>query len=173
MYGKIRNTVALGWIFLALAVGAQEGEPPAATEEKAKAATLVVEEFVIDPAAPAVDTLCKLRVKVRNSGTATATSLGFRVAVGGKNLKVYERQLFMDALPPGKSTEVQLFNFWTTESLRPAPKDGKLKVVVELREAQEVEITTDDEGTEVWNLGDAIPGLPSSVEKVFDLGASK
>ncbi len=126
--------------------------------------TLAITAIAVEPEGPAVDTLCRVRVTVRNTGPATVSALYFRVAVNGADLEVYENQVFMDRLDAGAETEVVLYNFWTTESRRPAPADGKLQLVVELREAQLVEITTEDDGTEVWTLGDAVAGLPVSKE---------
>lgn len=144
--------------------------PAQETGEKDAAASLSLEAVEVEPAAPAADTLCRLSVKLRNAGTGTATALGFSVRLGGQELAVYGNQLFMQAVPPGATTEVQLYNFWTTETGRSAPADGKLRVEVRLLEATWVTIEKDEEGTEVWTLGDPVPDLPVAREITVPLG---
>jgi hypothetical protein len=65
-------------------------------------------------------------------------------------------------LPPEEVTEVRLYNFWTTETGRPAPADGRLAVAVELTEAHWYRIAEDDEGVEVWTPLEPVSGLPSA-----------
>ncbi|HEX9734713.1 MAG TPA: hypothetical protein VGG06_22300 [Thermoanaerobaculia bacterium] len=130
---------------------------------------LAIEAVRIEPSAPAADTLCQLRVVVRNAAERPVSALDFGVALGGTQLKVYDQQLFLENLAPGATTEIRLYNFWTTETGRPAPADGKLRVTVTLRAAQWVAITTEDDGTEVWTLGEPVPGLPVEKELVVPL----
>jgi len=113
----------------------------------------------VTPATPGADTLCELRVDVINRGEHIASQLAFAVKVNGKELPVYRNQLFMQRLDPGKTTTVRLYNFWTTESTRPAPKDGKYRIEVTLREAKWYEIATKD-GVEDWTPLSAVAGLP-------------
>ncbi len=123
---------------------------------------LSIEEIVVEPSQPAADTLCKLRVKLGNTGPEIASQLAFKVALNGQDLGVYGNQLFMFPVVPGEPNEVKLYNFWTTETSRAMPADGKLKVEVTLTEARWMKIADDAEGVEVWTpLGD-VPGLPVS-----------
>ncbi len=151
---------------LALALLATFGVIPGATaqntEEAPKAAPspLTIEAIEVTPAKPDVDTLCQLKVRLRNHGERPISGLGFTVTVAGQPLTVYKNQLFYQLLPAGEVTEVALFNFWTTETGRPAPKDGKLPVVVSLTEATWIDLSTDKEGVEVWKILEPIPGLP-------------
>lgn len=128
--------------------------------KKTPTSPLSLEAILIEPSTPAIDTLCQLRVQVKNSAKKTISALDFGVSIGGQPLKVYEQQLFLESLEPGTMAEVHLYNFWTTETGRGAPKNGKLQLEVTLREAQWVEVTTEEDGTEVWTLGDKVPGLP-------------
>jgi hypothetical protein len=116
----------------------------------------------VQPGSPGIDTLCQLRVQVRNRGERIASQLAFQVRVNGHELPVYRNQLFMQALPPGEVSEVRLYNFWTTETGRPAPEDGRLRVEVVLTEAHWYSIAEDDDGVEVWSPLEAVPGLPAS-----------
>ena len=56
--------------------------------------------------------------------------------------------------------DLRLFNFWTSDSQRPAPTDGELDVRVRLVEAQWVDVRVEEDGTEVWALDGSVPGLP-------------
>lgn len=145
----------VGWS-LVLALGAGAQVPEGAT------APLEVESIVIVPDPPAAETLCKLRVRIRNGSDKAISGLELRVALGGQELAVYRNQLFMDLLAARATTEIELFNFWTTESARPALADGKLRLEVSLERASWLEITTAEDGTETWTLQDGVPGLPSA-----------
>lgn len=147
-------------------------EPPAAEDAAKAPPVLTLEAIEIEPSDPGVDTLCQLRVTVENIAERPVTALAFDVEIGGTKLPVYDRQLFLETLPPGKTTEIRLYNFWTTETGRPAPKDGKLVLRVVLREAQWVELSTEEDGTEVWDLGEQVPGLPVEVKLEVGLGGA-
>ncbi len=137
------------------AVVAQEEETTEATPPP-----LTLEAIEVTPAKPAVDTLCRLKVRLRNTGKRPISGMAFTVTVAGHPLSVYKNQLFYQLLPAGETSEVALFNFWTTETGRPAPKDGKLPVEVSLTEATWIDLSTDEDGVEVWKIQEAIPGLP-------------
>jgi len=134
--------------------GAQEEGKPAAPR-------LSVEGVTVTPSDPGVDTLCKLSVKLKNGGEQTASLLAFTVAISGHKLPVYDTELFALPLAPGATTEVPLFNFWSTETGRPAPGDGNLRVEVSLTEAQWVKIEMEDE-VEVWTPVGPVAGLPAA-----------
>ncbi len=148
------------WVALGLSPQAlaQDDE----TAAKAAPPPLTLEAIEVTPAKPKVDTLCQLKVRIRNRGKRPISGIAFAVTVAGLPLRVYQNQLFYQLLPAGETTEVALFNFWTTETGRPAPKDGKLPVEVSITEATWIDLSTDDEGVEVWKIQEAIPGLPVS-----------
>lgn len=146
------------------AVGAQEAAP----------AKLAITQVTVEPQAIAADTLCKLRVTVRNDGDEIASQLGFDVRLNGQSLTVYDNQLFMYAVPAGGELEIPLYNFWSTETSRPEmPGNGKYVVEVDLREAQWMDISMEkemverageqvEEEVEVWTPLGAIEALPVS-----------
>jgi hypothetical protein len=110
---------------------------------------------------PGPDTLCKLTVVLANHGDRTASQLGFRVELNGESLVVYDNQLFMYPVQPGETTEIPLYNFWTTETSRPdMPAGGAYEVAVTLHEAQWTDISVDEEGVEVWKPLGPVEGLP-------------
>ncbi len=142
-----------------------------ASEEAAKP-LLTVEAVEVEPAAPGPDTLCRLRVQLRNRGDQIASQLGFAVSINGQPLGVYGNQLFMYPVMPGTTEEISLYNFWTTETSRPMPADGKLRVEVSLREAiwARMTIEEDEEGEiEVWTPIGPVEGLPVSASVTLEM----
>lgn len=134
------------------------GAAVAASEEKLP--SLRLESVEILPAKPAPDTLCKLRIKIRNSGTQTASRLALNVRINGERIPGYDNLLLFQPLAPGATTDVPLYNFWSTETSRPRPKDGKLAVEVEIRKAEWMKLEKDQSGAEVWTPAGEVPGLP-------------
>lgn len=155
-------------VVVAALLAGQAVVPVASAEEP----EVVIEGIEVTPASPGAETLCQLNATVRNGGSRAVYSFGFDVELNGQALPVYEKQLFLQVIEAGESEEVALYNFWTSESGRPAPADGKLEVLVRLREARWVEISEveeDGEAVEVWTpLGD-VPGLPQTVSLALSL----
>jgi hypothetical protein len=129
---------------------------------------ITVEAVVVEPQKPAADTLCKLAVRLQNHGDQMASQLGFKVTINGQEIAVYSNHLFMFPLAAETTGELSLFNFWSTESSRAMPKDGKLAIEVSLIEAKwtTVEVT---EGEELWTATGDVPGLPSSNSVVLEM----
>jgi len=155
---------------------AQETPAPSSDEASADAPKPMVTIASVEVAAPAgktlgPDTLARLTVKLANRGTRTASVLAFTVEVAGHELPVYGNQVFLKPIPPGEPVELQLYNFWTSETGRPAPADGKMKVEVTLREARWVEVTQ-EEDTEVWTPKEPVEGLPVSASTTVALSGS-
>jgi len=154
--------------FIAVAAVAVGGQGLAAEDEP----EVVLAGIEVDPAAPGADTLCKLTARIANNGGRAVYSFGFDVELNGKPLRVYEKQLFLQVIDEGQSEDVALYNFWTSETGRPAPADGRLEVLVRLREARWVEVSQveeDGETIEVWTpVGDVV-GLPLTASLVLEL----
>lgn len=145
-------TFALTTLVLPVELTAQESPPP-----------VRVVEIRIEPEKPGPDTLCRLTAVIENTSERPVSQLAFEVRLDEQPLEVYERQLFYQLLPAGESSEVRLFNFWTSEEGRPAPADGKLTVEVTLAAAQfmKVELSRDDQGEiETWTPQGEVPRLP-------------
>ncbi|MDH3253567.1 MAG: hypothetical protein OEM62_01135 [Acidobacteriota bacterium] len=122
---------------------------------------LAIEAVIVEPEKPGADTLCRLRIRILNRGERIASQLGFTVTINGTDIPVYSNQLFMFPLDPGTTSELALFNFWTTETSRPMPADGKLRIEVALREAQWTKIEMVEE-VETWTPLGPVTGLPVS-----------
>ena len=132
-----------------------------AGEDKPAGPALSLQAVQIEPGAPGPDTLCHLTVTVKNRGDRPASALEFTVKVGGAALPAYRDRLFLEAVEPGASRQVHLFNFWSTETGRPAPADGRLAVEVTLTGASWMKRETKN-GATVWTPTGAVAGLPSS-----------
>jgi hypothetical protein len=131
---------------------------------------LSIEAVKVEPASPAPDTLCRLSVTVRNAGTRRASAFEIAVRINGQELPAYKSRLYLQPIEPGATGEIRLFNFWSSETGRPAPQDGKLAVEVTLTRAAWVEKETKD-GAEIWTPAGAVEGLP--VSKTANLTMAK
>jgi hypothetical protein len=156
--------VALAGLALVLASGPARAAEPA---EGAKS-PVTVATVSVTPDSPGADTLCKLRVTLKNAGAKAVSAFGFQVKINGKALPVYDKQRYLDPIDPGDSQEIPLFNFWTSETGRPYPADGSVTVEVSLTEARYVEKRMEGD-MPVWTLKDPVEGLPSTqtVRKPF------
>jgi hypothetical protein len=155
---------ALALVVLALLALALAGA------DKPAAPSLSMESIQVEPASPGPDTLCHLTVTLKNQGDRPASALEFTVKVGFTSLPAYRDRLFLEAVEPGASRQVKLFNFWSTETGRPAPADRKLAVEVSLTAASWMKRETKN-GATVWTPAGAVAGLPSS--KSVTLGMAK
>ena len=152
----------------AAALAAGLGAAPLLQGQGGKAAPLVtVEAVIVEPSGRAVgeqtigpETLCKLRVKLRNGGTHKASSFLFGVKVNGQAVNTYDKTVYMQAIDPGSAGEIELHNFYSSEPGGPAPKDGSLTVEITLREARWVELKKDGQAV-VWTPVGEVKGLPS------------
>jgi len=134
------------------------GGAAAAGAETAKPA-LSIESVKVEPASPRPDTLCHLTATLKNAGEQRASALEMLVRVNGRELPAYRKRLYLTAVEPGATREVRLFNFWSTETGRPAPADGKLNIEVTLSRASWMRKTARD-GAEIWTPAGDAPGLP-------------
>lgn len=129
---------------------------------------ITIESISIEPSSPAADTLCKLKVTLQNHGTEIASQLDFKVKINDQDLPVYRNQIFMFPLAAGQKGEIELYNFWSTETSRPMPKDGKLEVEVTLAAAQWTKVAMEEE-VEVWTPLGEVAGLPNSKSVTLDM----
>ena len=102
----------------------------------ATSGAVTVSTVTVEPANPGPQTLCKLSVKLDNGTARPVTALVFRVRVNGQELAVYSNHVYMVQLDSEKMQTLHFYNFWSTESGRPAPTDSFLTVEVTLVEAR-------------------------------------
>lgn len=148
-------------ILVAAALAAAFATAPAAAEEAAEAEKTLLEitNVVVEPASPGPATLCQLRVEIANRGRETASRFAFEVRVGGQALPAYEDLLVLQPIAPGESAVFRLYDFWSSETGRPFPEDGKLAVEVTLTEASWVRV---DGPTGARRPSGEVAGLPVS-----------
>jgi hypothetical protein len=125
-------------------------------------APLDLGEIGVQPPEPGPETLCELRLKIQNRGTLTASRFAFSVKINGVDLPVYKHLRYFQAMPPQATTELRLYNFWSTETSRPMPQDAKLKLEVQLIHAEWVRIEKDGKGADVWTPMGEIKALPAA-----------
>jgi len=130
-----------------------------AQSEEAAKPLLEITRVSVSPQDPTAQTLCRLSVEIENKHQQIASQLEFRVEINGLALPVYSNQVFMYPIGPEATTEVKLYNFWSTETSRPFPDSGRLDIDVSLVAAQWMKIS-DEEGVEVWEPLGAVEGLP-------------
>jgi hypothetical protein len=154
-----------------IAIGCLIAPALSSQEEGQEAPRLTVEKISVEPVNPGPDTLCKLRVTLKNAGKEIASQLDFRVSINGQELAVYRNQLFMFPVEPEQSAEIKLYNFWSTETSRSMPKDGKLNIEVSLVGAQWMKIETEEE-VEVWKPLGPVDHLPVAANLTLEMGKS-
>lgn len=159
-------------LFLSLALSLISGVRLAAAAQEPKPAPprLTLATIRVEPPSPAPDTLCKLTVTLKNDSERPASRLELRVEVGGVELPAYKARTFLAVVQPRGTLDLRLFNFWSSETSRPAPKDGKLPVTVTLVAARWVERQA-GEGTETWKATGPVEGLPSTSRMTVTLAA--
>jgi len=131
--------------------------PPDRASFSTSHSLLTIVAVDVAPAKPGPDTLCKLRVRIRNAGTTSASDLSFQVTVNGKRLGNFLNHTFWTPLAPGKETEVPLFNFWSSEYSRPYPTDGRLVIDVRVTGAR----WAAPGSTTTATLADSVQPLPA------------
>jgi hypothetical protein len=136
--------------------------PDVMGRRQAAAGTLVLEAATVEPKSAGPDTLCHLSARIRNDGKATASGFGFRVELDDREVGVYRDHLFMDPVEPGEARVLPLFSFWTEETGRPLPENGRIVVEVTLLEARWMKEEKDADGTRVWSDLGAVAGLPQT-----------
>ncbi len=134
--------------------------------EGEKTPLLTIAAITVEPSSPGPDTLCKLRVRIDNHGTETASRFAFEVRLGGQAFAVYQDQLILQAIAPGAGAEIELHNFWSSETGRPFPKDGKMAIEVTLTEASWVRVEEKD-GVETRTPVGKVEGMPVSRVATF------
>ncbi len=171
--GPLLAALAVLWAAATSTLAAQKTAEvkPSNSSARGDVPLLVLEALDINPANPGPKTLCKLRVRIRNKGGQAATSFLFRVHINGQSLPIYKNYMYLQTIAPGTDGEIQLFNFWTTESARPIPKDGRLEVEVFLQEARWVDVKKEGNVTQ-YRLQGNVPNLPISLSVTKPLGTA-
>jgi hypothetical protein len=123
--------------------------------EPARAADVVVESVVVEPANPSPATLCQLKVRIKNGGAQTVSMLTFGVKIDGQESSQYKASTYAINVAPGTTGEMALQNFYSPA----APK--AFDVQVSLLAAQWVKVTSEGTATTTIPAG-AVAGLPTN-----------
>jgi len=150
--------IPLAYVFGLLAV------PPVSALQTASAqptpavsqSSLRIVGIAVQPTNPGPDTLCRLRIRLLNPRKGSVSDLHLRVTGNGQRLDNFMNDSWRSLLPPGKETDVQVFNFWSSEVGRPYASDGKLVIEGRLTGARSVVHGSSNAAA----LADAIKPLP-------------
>ncbi|MDH3744827.1 MAG: hypothetical protein OES47_06980 [Acidobacteriota bacterium] len=161
-------------VLAAMLLCAPMAEPVGLAQDGEEEKPVKIKSITVTPSKPGPDTLCRLEVELQNQGGEIASQLAFGVKLNGQELAVYGNQIFMLPVPPKGEATIALFNFWTTESSRSMPADAKMRVEVELREAQWMSVTMESEEgetekVETWRPLGAVNGLPVSASVILEM----
>ena len=143
----------------------------AGVRAQGKPSLIVLEALEIGPPSPGPETLCRLRVRIRNTGGKGVTSFVFRVRFDGQEVSTYKDHVFDQPIARGEGGDVELYNFWTSDPGRPSTRKEQLRVEVALEEASWVEVKRDGNRVEYKTLG-SVEGLPVSISRVVPLNTS-
>lgn len=117
------------------------------------AADVRVDAIVVKPASPGPSALCELKVRLKNTGSRSASYFRFNVKINGQDEPVYKQSMYVINIDPGTAGEVALNTFYS-------PAGTKVfEVQVTLVEAQWVEVKKDGTSTTTTPSG-AVAGLP-------------
>lgn len=123
---------------------------------EAAGSSVSIEAVTVEPQSPAAGGLCRLSVRLKNSGTQTATYLRFQVKVDGREEALYEVESYAVNVDPGVTAIIGLHGFWSPS----APKTS-FPVEVTLTEAQWAQVKREGQTVTTTPLG-LVEGLPVS-----------
>lgn len=120
---------------------------------RSEAADVAVDAILVEPASPAPETLCRLKVRLKNSGTRAVSHFKVRVQIDGKDVPQYDIQSYAVDIDAGATREILLHSFWTSSAAKP------FDIKVELVEAQWVQVKREGTTTSTTPV-EPVTGLP-------------
>jgi hypothetical protein len=126
-----------------------------------------IEAVTVEPQSPAPGTLCKLSVRLKNSGTQTASSFRFKVKIDGREEATYANVLYAINVEPASSGTIGLYNFWSPSAVKTS-----FPVEVTLAEAVWAQVKREGTTTTTTPAG-SVPGLPTSATQSVSVAAGK
>ncbi|HEY1205422.1 MAG: hypothetical protein ABSH46_06135 [Bryobacteraceae bacterium] len=133
---------------------------------RADAADVHVDAIVVKPASPVPAALCELKVRLKNSGSRSASYFRFNVKIDGQDVPEYKVYTYPVNIDPGTAGELALNNFYSPAEAR------SFEVQVTLVEAQWVEVKKDGTSTTTTPSG-AVAGLPTGASLSVKVSLSK
>jgi len=125
----------------------------AALVSRVDAADVRVDAILVKPASPGPSALCELKVRLKNTGSRSASYFRFNVEINGQDEPVYKQSTYAVSIDPGTTGEVALNNFYSPAGTK------AFEVQVTLVEAQCVEVKRDGTSITITPFG-AVAGLP-------------
>jgi hypothetical protein len=125
----------------------------ATVASRAEAADVAVDAILVEPASPAPERLCGLKVRLKNGGTRAISYFKVRVQIDGKDVPQYDIQSYAVDIEAGATQEVRLNNFWTSAAAKP------FDIKVELVGAQWVQVKREGTTTTTTPV-EPVAGLP-------------
>src|SRR5271157_3890261 len=101
------------------------------------AADVRVDAIVVKPASPGPSALCELKVRLKNTGSRSASYFRFNVKINGQDEPVYKQSMYVINIDPGTAGEVALNTFYSPAGTK------AFEVQVTLVEAQWMEVKKD------------------------------
>jgi hypothetical protein len=117
------------------------------------AADVRVDAIMVKPASPGPSALCELKVRLKNTGSRSASYFRFSVKINGQDVPEYKVYMYAVNIDPGTAGEVALNNFNSPAGTK------AFEVQVTLVEAQWMEVKKDGTSTTSTPSG-AVAGLP-------------
>ena len=133
---------------------------------QAASSLVTVEAVTVEPQSPAPGAHCRLSVRLKNTGTQTATYFRFEVKIDGEEQAAYERYMYAAIVAPGATATIDLFNFYSPAAHAAFP------VVVTLSEAQWAEVKWVGQTNMTTPVG-PVRGLPVSSKQTINAASSK
>ena len=133
---------------------------------EAKAANVALAAILVEPASPGPGALCRLKVRLKNGGTQTASLFAFSVTINGEEVSTYKAHTFANSIGADATGEIDLHNFWTPS----APKAFDVRIT--LTEAQWVQVKKEGTTTTTAPAG-PVPGLPTSATLTVKMSPGK
>jgi len=133
---------------------------------RADAADVRVDAIMVKPASPGPSALCELKVRLKNSGSRSASFFKFDVKIDGQEIPVYKMHAYAVNIHPGTDAELALNNFYS-------PAEAKaFEVQVTLVEAQWVDVKKDGTSATTTPSG-AVAGLPTGASLLVKVSPPK
>jgi hypothetical protein len=136
-------------------------------EARAASPLVSIEAVTVEPPSPAPGTLCTLSVRLKNSGTQTASSFRFKVKIDGRDEATYANVLYAVNVEPASTGTIRLNSFWSPSAVKTS-----FAVEVTVAEAVWAEVKREGTTTTTTPVG-PVPGLPVSAAQSVSVAAGK
>jgi hypothetical protein len=136
-----------------------------APSARAASTAVSIEAMSVGPQSPGPGVLCTLGVRLKNTGTHTATDFRFKVRIDDQDVASYGIQTFAVNVAPGTSDTIALYNFWS-----PAAPKASFPVEVTVLEGRWADVKLESKTSTTTPIG-PIEGLPVSVTQSVRMSA--